>query len=417
MDTARWRVNEKSSIFFSFLLDCPLRFVRKDKPIICQQFTMSHSADSSSPTKDNPYQSKLLVNRLLTEGSDKETRHFELSLEGSSLSYEPGDSLGVIPQNSPQVVDDLLKAVGLTGEETVQVGEVGLALRDSLTFRLACTTLSKIQIKKFNEFAKADKLTDLLLPANRDAFADYLWGRELIDLFLEFPQPGMSADDFVGLLRPMPPRLYSIASSIKAHEEQVHLTVAIVRYDTHGRKREGVCSSYLADRVGATIPSYFHPNKNFKLPQDGNVPIIMVGPGTGIAPFRAFIEERRALGSTGKNWLFFGDRSSKTDYLYGEEWEKYRSDGLLTELDLAWSRDQAEKEYVQHKMLAKGGELFAWLQDGAYFYVCGDASRMAKDVDLALRQIAATEGGMSEEDAAKWVKSLQKEKRYLKDVY
>ena len=378
---------------------------------------MSHSADSSSPTKDNPYQSKLLVNRLLTEGSDKETRHFELSLEGSSLSYEPGDSLGVIPQNSPQVVDDLLKAVGLTGEETVQVGEAGLTLRDSLTFRLACTTLSKIQIKKFNEFAKADKLTDLLLPANRDAFADYLWGRELIDLFLEFPQPGMSADDFVGLLRPMPPRLYSIASSIKAHEEQVHLTVAIVRYDTHGRKREGVCSSYLADRVGTTIPSYFHPNKNFKLPQDGNVPIIMVGPGTGIAPFRAFIEERRALGSTGKNWLFFGDRSSKTDYLYGEEWEKYRSDGLLTELDLAWSRDQAEKEYVQHKMLAKGGELFAWLQDGAYFYVCGDASRMAKDVDLALRQIAATEGGMSEEDAAKWVKSLQKEKRYLKDVY
>lgn len=378
---------------------------------------MSHSADSSAPTKDNPYQSKLLVNRLLTEGSDKETRHFELSLQGSSLSYEPGDSLGVIPQNSPQVVDDLLKAVGLTGEETVQVGEAGLTLRDSLTFRLACTTLSKIQIKKFNEFAKADKLTDLLLPANRDAFADYLWGRELIDLFLEFPQPGMSADDFVGLLRPMPPRLYSIASSIKAHEEQVHLTVAIVRYDTHGRKREGVCSSYLADRVGATIPSYFHPNKNFKLPQDGNVPIIMVGPGTGIAPFRAFIEERQALGSTGKNWLFFGDRSSKTDYLYGEEWEKYRSDGLLTELDLAWSRDQAEKEYVQHKMLAKGGELFAWLQDGAYFYVCGDASRMAKDVDLALRQIAATEGGMSEEDAAKWVKSLQKEKRYLKDVY
>jgi len=378
---------------------------------------MSHSADSSSPTKDKPYQSKLLVNRLLTAGSDKETRHFELSLEGSSLSYEPGDSLGVIPQNSPQVVDDLLKAVGLTGEEAVQVGEASLTLRDSLTFRLACTTLSKIQIKKFNEFAKSDKLTDLLLPANRDAFADYLWGRELIDLFIEFPQQGMSADNFVGLLRPMPPRLYSIASSIKAHEEQVHLTVAVVRYDTHGRKREGVCSSYLADRVGASIPSYFHPNKNFKLPQDGNVPIIMVGPGTGIAPFRAFIEERRAVGSTGKNWLFFGDRSSKTDYLYGEEWEKYRSDGLLTELDLAWSRDQAEKEYVQHKMLTKGRELFAWLQDGAYFYVCGDASRMAKDVDLALRQIAATEGGMSEEDAAKWVKSLQKEKRYLKDVY
>jgi sulfite reductase (NADPH) flavoprotein alpha-component len=211
--------------------------------------------------------------------------------------------------------------------------------------------------------------------------------------------------------------LYSIASSIKAHAEQVHLTVAVVRYDSHGRKREGVCSSYLADRVGETIPCYFHPNKNFKLPEDTNTPIIMVGPGTGIAPFRSFIEERKLTGATGKNWLFFGDRSKKTDYLYGEEWEQYQQDGLLTHLDLAWSRDQAEKEYVQHKMLARGKELFGWLQDGAVFYVCGDASRMAKDVDAALRQIASTEGSMSEEDATKWVKALQKEKRYLKDVY
>ena len=193
--------------------------------------------------------------------------------------------------------------------------------------------------------------------------------------------------------------------------------MAIVRYDSHGRKREGVCSSYLADRVGESIPCYFHPNKNFKLPEDSQTPVIMVGPGTGIAPFRAFIEERKATGAAGKNWLFFGDRSSKTDYLYGEEWEQYRKDGLLTDLDLAWSRDQSEKEYVQHKMLAKGKELFAWLQDGASFYVCGDASRMAKDVDSALRQIAQSEGSMSEEDAGSWVKSLQKEKRYLKDVY
>jgi sulfite reductase (NADPH) flavoprotein alpha-component len=378
---------------------------------------MSEHLDSSAPTKANPYQSKLLVNRLLNQGSDKETRHFELSLQQSGLSYEPGDSLGVIPQNNPQVVDDLLAATGLSGEEQIQVGEENLTLKDALINRLACTVLSKIQIKKFNEIAKESKLEDLLQPVNRDAFADYLWGRELIDLFLEFPQQGISADELVGLLRPMPPRLYSIASSIKAHAEEVHLTVAIVRYDSYGRKREGVCSSYLADRVGESIPCYFHPNKNFKLPEDSTTPVIMVGPGTGIAPFRAFIEERRAIGAGGKNWLFFGDRSSKTDYLYGDEWEQYRKDGLLTDLDLAWSRDQAEKEYVQHKMLAKGKELFSWLQEGATFYVCGDASRMAKDVDSALRQIAQSEGAMSEDDANAWVKSLQKEKRYLKDVY
>jgi sulfite reductase (NADPH) flavoprotein alpha-component len=379
--------------------------------------TMSHSHDPSVPSKDNPYQSKLLVNRLLNAGSDKETRHFELSLANSGLSYEPGDSLGVIPQNCPRVVDNLLGAVGLSGEETVELGEDSISLKDALSNRLACTVLSKIQVKKFNELAQSDKLEDLLQTVNRDAFAEYLWGRELIDLFLEFPQSEVSAMDLVGLLRPMPPRLYSIASSIKAHTDEVHLTVAIVRYESHGRKREGVCSSYLADRVGENIPCYFHPNKNFKLPVDGNNPIIMVGPGTGIAPFRSFIEERRVTGATGKNWLFFGDRSSKTDYLYGDEWEQYHKDGLLTDLDLAWSRDQAEKEYVQHKMLTKGKELWAWLQEGAIFYVCGDASRMAKDVDSALRQIAATEGGMSEDDANSWVKSLQKERRYLKDVY
>jgi len=378
---------------------------------------MSHSHDPSVPSKDNPYQSILLVNRLLNAGSDKETRHFELSLADSGLSYEPGDSLGVIPQNCPRVVDDLLGAVGLSGEETIELGEDTISLKDALSNRLACTVLSKIQVKKFNELAQSHKLEDLLQAANRDAFAEYLWGRELIDLFLEFPQSGVSAMDLVGLLRPMPPRLYSIASSIKAHTDEVHLTVAIVRYESHGRKREGVCSSYLADRVGESIPCYFHPNKNFKLPEDSQTPVIMVGPGTGIAPFRAFIEERKATGAAGKNWLFFGDRSSKTDYLYGEEWEQYRKDRLLTDLDLAWSRDQAEKEYVQHKMLAKGKELFAWLQDGASFYVCGDASRMAKDVDSALRQIAQSEGSMSEEDAGTWVKSLQKEKRYLKDVY
>ena len=227
----------------------------------------------------------------------------------------------------------------------------------------------------------------------------------------------MDAQSFVGLLRPMPPRLYSIASSLSAHPEEVHLTVAVVRYEGNGRARKGVCSSYLAERVGSTIPCYLHPNKNFKLPEDSSTPIIMVGPGTGIAPFRAFIEERKATAARGKNWLFFGDRSQSTDYLYQNEWETYQKDSILTDLDLAWSRDQDEKVYVQHKMLEKKEQLWSWLGEGAVFYVCGDASRMAKDVDQALRTIAQEEGSMSEEDASAWVKNLQKEKRYLKDVY
>ena len=378
---------------------------------------MSTSTDPSVPTKDNPYTSKLLVNRLMTEGSDKETRHFELSLKDSGLDYFPGDSLGILPTNCEGVVNDLLSAVGLNGNESVEIGESNMLLNEALLNRLACTVLSKIQIKKFNEFAGSKKLSDLLQVTNKDALVEYMWGRELIDLFLEFPQSEMNAQDFVGLLRTMPPRLYSIASSLSAHPEEVHLTVAIVRYEEHGRKRKGVCSSYLAERVGDTIPCYLHPNKNFKLPEDSSTPIIMVGPGTGIAPFRAFIEERQVTGSKGKNWLFFGDRSQNTDYLYGNEWESYQKDGILNKLDLAWSRDQQEKVYVQHKMIEKKAELWIWLQNGATFYVCGDASRMAKDVDHALRTIAQDEGSMSEEDAAAWLKGLQREKRYLKDVY
>jgi len=368
-------------------------------------------------SKSNPYSSGLLVNRVMTEGSDKETRHFEFSLQDSGLSYEPGDSLGVLPVNCSEVVDDLLSVLGFSGTEPVQIGEESFSLKDTLLHKFACTVLSKIQIKKFNDIARVPALEELLKIENKNDLVDYMWGRELIDLFKEYPQQGLAVEDFVSLLRPMPPRLYSIASSLCAHSEEVHLTVAVVRYDSHDRKRKGVCSSYLAERVGETIPCYFHPNKNFKLPADLNAPIIMVGPGTGIAPFRAFIEERMATSASGKNWLFFGDRSQKTDYLYGEEWIRYQKEGILNELDLAWSRDQEEKVYVQHKMLERGAELWNWIQDGALFYVCGDASRMAKDVDQALRTIAQEHGSMSEEDAAVWIKSLQKEKRYLKDVY
>ena len=399
--------------------DCKFRLdsVMENAYKYLKYLPMINSSEENSYNKNNPYLSHLLVNRLLTEGSDKETRHFEISLRDSGLIYEPGDSLGVLPFNCSEVVDDLMGTTGFTGSEEIKIAEETICLKDALISRFACTVLSKIQIKKFNELAQVSALDDLLKIENKEALIEYMWGRELIDLFKEYPQGELSVEDFVGLLRPMPPRLYSIASSLSTHHEEVHLTVAVVRYDTHGRKRKGVCSSYLAERVGDCIPCYFHPNKNFKLPEESDKPIIMVGPGTGIAPFRAFIEERKAIGATGKNWLFFGDRSYKTDYLYGNEWESYQKDGLLNRLDLAWSRDQDKKVYVQHKMLEKGAELWNWLDNGALFYVCGDASRMAKDVDHALRTIAQEQGSMSEEDSATWVKSLQKEKRYLKDVY
>ena len=399
--------------------DCKFRLdsVMENAYKYLKYLPMINSSEENSYNKNNPYLSHLLVNRLLTEGSDKETRHFEISLRDSGLMYEPGDSLGVLPFNCSEVVDDLMGTTGFTGSEEIKIAEETICLKDALISRFACTVLSKIQIKKFNELAQVSALDDLLKIENKEVLIEYMWGRELIDLFKEYPQGELSVEDFVGLLRPMPPRLYSIASSLSTHHEEVHLTVAVVRYDTHGRKRKGVCSSYLAERVGDSIPCYFHPNKNFKLPEESDKPIIMVGPGTGIAPFRAFIEERKAIGATGKNWLFFGDRSYKTDYLYGNEWESYQRDGLLNRLDLAWSRDQDKKVYVQHKMLEKGAELWNWLDNGALFYVCGDASRMAKDVDHALRTIAQEQGSMSEEDSANWVKSLQKEKRYLKDVY
>ena len=333
------------------------------------------------------------------------------------MDYLPGDSLGVLPTNCPEVIAALLEAVGLTGQEQVEVGETSMSLSEALSNHFACTVLSKMQIKKFNQIAQSEKLGELLDVANKEALMEYMWGRELIDLFLEFPQSEMDAQTFISLLKPMAPRLYSIASSLSAHPDEVHLTVAVVRYDGYGRERKGVCSSYLAERVGEAIPCYLHPNKNFKLPEDDKVPIIMVGPGTGIAPFRAFIEERKIKGATGKNWLFFGDRSLNTDYLYGEELESYKKDGLLNELDLAWSRDQQEKIYVQNKMMDQKAELWSWLQEGAIFYVCGDAHRMAKDVDQALKRIVAEEGSMSEEDALAWVKGMQRERRYLKDVY
>ena len=247
----------------------------------------------------------------------------------------------------------------------------------------------------------------------------YIEGREVVDLLSDYPAPKLDAQGLVGILRKLPPRLYSIASSPKAHEDEVHLTVGVVRYESHGRARKGVCSTYLADLLesGEKADVFVTPNKHFKPPADPSTPMIMVGPGTGIAPFRAFVEERAAIDAKGKNWLIFGDQHYLTDFLYQTEWQDYLKDGVLTRLDLAFSRDQAEKIYVQDRMKENAAEIYQWLQDGANFYVCGDASRMAHDVDRALHEIVAEQGGLDEEAAAAYIKQLKTDKRYLRDVY
>ncbi len=392
---------------------------------IAGQAGSSGSAIVTAPTvkkptgygKTNPYPASVMVNLNLNgEGSAKETRHIEIDLTGSGLSYEPGDALGVYPHNSPQYVEDLLEALQMTGNELVTIGKEAVELRQALIYKLDITTLSQGVIEKYAELVDSKFLKSLL--DDPLTYHDYTWGRQILDLVKEYPPRGLSPQQFVDLLRKIPPRLYSIASSLKAHPDQAHLLVGVVRYHSHGRDREGVCSNYLAwTQVGETIPVYVQPNKNFRLPEDGEVPIIMVGPGTGLAPFRAYLQERRATGSRGKNWLFFGDQHRATDFLYGEELMQMHRDGFLTRLDLAFSRDQAQKVYVQHRMLENAKELYAWLEEGAYFYVCGDASRMAKDVHQALLDLIAQEGGKTPEQAEEYVDALVNAKRYLRDVY
>jgi len=288
---------------------------------------------------------------------------------------------------------------------------------EALTSQLDLTALSKPVLNRYNEIAQSKKLDALI--NDKEALHEFIEGRDLADLLAAYPAKELNAQALVECLRKLPPRLYSIASSLKAHDEEVHLTVGVVRYDSHGRTRKGVCSTFLAERIqpGETAGVYVTPNKNFKLPDDPETPIIMVGPGTGIAPFRAFIEERAATGAKGKNWLFFGDQHYQTDFLYQLEWQDYLKDGLLTQLDVAFSRDQPHKVYVQDRMREHSKSLFEWLENGAFFYVCGDAARMAHDVDQALHEIIASEGNLSEAAASEYVKALKNDKRYLRDVY
>lgn len=362
--------------------------------------------------KKNPFPAKLLTNRLLTTaGSQKEVRHFELTLADSGLTYEVGDALGIFPANSPTVVDAVLKKLDCDGEEAVLSGASEVPLRLALTKHFDIT-------KPTNELlaAIAERTPDFAaIHADKAALKTWLYGREVSDVLALIAQP-FAPSELIPLLRKMAPRLYSISSSPKAHPGEVHLTVGIVRYESQGVARGGVCSTFLADRAG-DVPVFVQPSHGFKLPVSGDTPIIMIGPGTGLAPFRAFVEERIAVGAKGKNWIFFGNQRRATDFLYEDTLPAWLRDGHLTYLDLAFSRDQAEKIYVQHRMAEQAAEVWKWLEEGAHFYVCGDASRMAKDVDAALHKLIETAGGKSPEDAAAYVSKLKADKRYQRDVY
>jgi NADPH-dependent sulfite reductase flavoprotein alpha-component len=370
-------------------------------------------------SKKRPLVTDLIRNTTLSQPrSAKDVRQLVFRLPEESVSYEAGDALGVWPRNSDRLVDEWLSVTGLDAQTPVEVGEHGLmSLRSALTERIEIAHISRDLVRFVQERTGDPKLAELLKPENKAALSNWVWGRQSIDLLAQLPVFA-SAHEWLRVLKRLQPRLYSISSSPKECPGEVHLTVSPVRYNFQGVPRRGVCSTYLADRSpGDRVAVYLRPSSNFRPPSESDTPMIMIGPGTGIAPFRGFLQERRALGHTGPNWLFFGEQHAATDYYYRDELEQMRDDGFLTELDLAFSRDQQEKVYVQHLMRKRGAELWAWLQDGAQLYVCGTADPMAKDVDRALCEIAAEHGNLGPDAARAYVQSLSADKRYQRDVY
>ncbi len=370
-------------------------------------------------SRQNPFPALLLTSRNLnTDGSAKQVHHVEFDLTGSGLAYEAGDALGVFAHNCPEHVADVLAALGCDGEEAVTTADGGTtSLRRALT---EIYDLGKPTPELLEKVGVGFQAIPASSSASNPASVSNPPFHHVIDVLLAAPGVKLTPSEFVGVLKKLQPRLYSISSSPKAHAGQVHLTVGAVRYDFAGRLRKGLCSTFLADRAqtGATcVGVYVHSNKAFRLPANGDTPMIMVGPGTGIAPFRGFLHERRSTGANGKNWLFFGDQRAATDFLYREELADLMREGVLTRLDTAFSRDQKEKIYVQHRMMENAAELYAWLEAGAHFYVCGDASRMAKDVDRALHKLVETAGSKTPEQAAAYVQQLKAAKRYARDVY
>jgi sulfite reductase (NADPH) flavoprotein alpha-component len=369
-------------------------------------------------TAENPWPAKVLESiQLNGRGSDKETYHIELDLAGSGLHYAPGDALAVVPANHLPLVEEVLLAARLSDTTAVQVEGESLPLATALATHRELTVLTRDVLERYATLAPHAGLQELLADSNR--LQPYLYGRDVADLLTEFPSEQLTAQGLADVLRPLPSRAYSIASSLLAHPEEVHLTVGAVRYEAFGRQKHGVCSSFLADRIalGDTARVYVQQNEYFRLPQNGETDIIMIGAGTGIAPFRAFVEERVELGAAGRNWLLFGNPHFTTDFLYQAEWLQHLKKGTLSRLDVAFSRDQAEKVYVQDRLLEASRDVFGWLENGAQLYVCGDKNRLGGAVQTALTQVVQKEAGLSADDAAAYVKNLRKQRRYLEDVY
>jgi len=376
--------------------------------------------DEERWTRETPFHATLIANERLNPDSDKDTRHVELALGDGGPSYQPGDALGLIAPNDPELVQAILAETGLDGSAEVTAAKGTTARLDEvLTNRAVITELSAQTLRKVQERAQSDELARLLDDDADEELAQWLYGRDLLDLLRDVPGVIDSGEDLAQLLPTLQPRLYSIASSPLAHPEEVHLTMGIVRYDALGRSKAGVATSHLADRMqpGDTVPVYPSPNKRFRLPDDPDTPAIMIGPGTGIAPFRAFLEERQATRAGGANWLFFGERRESSDFLYRQELEDFQRAGVLDRLDTAFSRDGEEKLYVQHQLARNGAEVWRWLEDGAHLFVCGDAKHMARDVEQTLVDLITEHGGLSAEAARDHLDDLSASKRYKKDVY
>jgi len=369
--------------------------------------------------KRRPFAAEVLVNQKITgRGSSKDVRHIELSLERSGLNYEPGDSLAVLVQNPPALVGQLIDLFGFAAETRVTINDQELSVEYALTRKLEITALNLGFLRSWTEIADSDVLRGLLAAAQRSSLAEFVATHQIIDVVRRYPAE-LDAQTFVATLRKLSPRSYSIASSASANPDEVHLSVAAVRYDTFGSKHWGAASTHLADRVaeGDTVPVYIESNSRFRLPANDNASIIMIGPGTGVAPFRAFVEERAERNALGGNWLFYGDRTFSEDFLYQLEWQRHLQHGRLDKLDVAFSRDQDKKVYVQDRLRENAAEVFAWIEDGTYIYVCGDAKNMAGDVHDALVDVIAEHGAIDRDAAEQYLRELRRAGRYQRDVY
>lgn len=368
--------------------------------------------------RKNPFPARLSLNKLLSKnGSGKEIRHYEVDISDSGIEYSAGDVINVLPVNNSTLVSLIIERLDIDPSHIPNGKEQSLEVL--LTSYYEISTPGKKLVTYLEEKLNNESLSKVVKNSDKQALSDYLWGKDILDLLNIDPDFHFDVDEFLSNLKPLQHRAYSISSSPKKYPDSVHMTISSVRWLTNNRDHLGVCSTYLADRVNddQKVKIFMSPNKAFRIPENHETPMIMVGPGTGIAPFRAFLDEREIIGASGQNWLFFGDQTREFDFIYENEFSEKLKKGILTKLDLAFSRDQDEKIYVQDRMLESSAELFRWLEKGAYFYVCGDALRMAKDVDATLRKIIEMEGNMTSEKADAYVNNLKKEKRYLRDVY